>query len=929
MANLRLASLLLLVILLGPSRAQTPEHRLPTNIRPSHYRLHLNLTADVFSEASNQYSGMVIILLTPQQTTSTISLHASHEFLNITLVTLSNTDISPSAYSVNSVTDILTINLPGQIIANVMYQLIIEFTGLLSTAEMTGFYKSNYVDESGATTYLATTQFQPTSARRAFPCFDEPFFKATFDIYITYPLGMNALSNTPGSLFTSDSVSETMKFNTTALMSTYLLAFVVSNFTCTEGTPIEGLPYRICSREETSDIRDWALEIGPKLLDSLNIFTDFNYSLSKDKLDQVAIPDFAAGAMENWGLVTYREMYLLWDPLHSSNSFKQFIATIISHEFAHFWFGNLVTCNWWSETFLNEGFANYYQYHTTHDVLPEWELDKQYVVSNLQPVLITDALENALPLQNEGAATPTEVLAMFGTISYNKGGSIFRMVEHAMTPLLFRTGLRNYMRLQYQTVLPDNLWSTLNAVINNSTTQLPAANLSQVMETWVRSPGFPLLTVSSTSTSSQTTIRISQERFLLSGSDTETKWYVPITYSTSLDSNPFTNTTPQAWLTPDSDLTITIPSGDVSWIVLNNQHIGYYRVTYSTALWNSISQALHAQNFSGIIDVNRAQIVDDLFNLARVNKVAYLTVFNIIHYLENDTSYFPWVPAINGFNFLLARVGRSSTLGSAIGDHVLDLMDNLYESVSFTHHDEDDQIYTTKQVLALSTACRLGHERCLIASKVLFHVYKSSGLRPNKNLRSIVYCNGLRHSTDQSDWEFLWSEYLNASLATEQSTILTALGCSQDEQMLERYLNLSVTDNSGIRAQDALSVFASVYNGNPVGVDVAFRFLRQNHQLIVEKYLSMNALPNLINGLAGVFTTKEQIEELQEFIETGGLPEEYLPAANTALEAALANLQWLETFEGHLHNYFSAGTRTGVGLVLAFFAIVVARLFIK
>ncbi|KAJ8973358.1 hypothetical protein NQ317_001402 [Molorchus minor] len=948
----------LLVLLTIVSCVQMQEYRLPTNVRPSHYRLHLNLTEPTFTNASNAFHGMVIITLSSTELTNTVSLHAHHEFISINLVTLSNTDINETQYSINNDTDILTINLPGQLAAGVSYNLIIDFTGQLSTTEMTGFYKSNYVDALGDTVYLATTQFQPTSARRAFPCFDEPFFKATFDVYLTYPLGLNALSNSPGWVYTSDNVSETTQFNTTAVMSTYLLAFVISNFTCTEGQSIDQVPYRICSREETSDTRQWALDIGPSLLESLNSLTQFNYNVSKEKLDQVAIPDFAAGAMENWGLVTYREMYLLWDPEQSSNSFKQLIANIISHEFAHFWFGNLVTCNWWSETFLNEGFANYYQYHTTHEALPSWELDKQYVVAVLQPILINDGLINAFPLQNN-ASTPTEVLAMFGQISYSKGGSIFRMVEHFMTTAQFQAGLRNYLALyQYQTVLPEDLWSTLNAVINNQTTQLPATDLGVVMENWVKIPGYPILTVSL----SGGHVMISQERFLLAGSDNTSKWYVPISYTTSEDANKFQSTVPNIWLTPDSDLHFDLPINNASWLILNNQQIGYYRVSYSDSLWNSIRDALQTENFDGIIDLNRAQIVDDLFNLARANKIAYSRVFDIISFVSNDTSYYTWVPTINGFNFLLNRIGLNSTLGEAIaldeatGDnkdahlrdyvrfyqlklspftavHIQSLMENFYDSVSLIVHDEDDQIYTLSQVLALTTACRLGHQRCIAAVEVLFFIYRNSGLRPNKNLRSIVYCNGLRHSNDQGDWEFLWGEYLNTSLASEQSTILSALGCSRDQELLERLLTLSVTENSGIRSQDALSVFSSVLTGNPGGVDVAFKFLRENHQLIVERYLSMNALPNLINNVANAFTTEEQIEELEEFIENGGLPEEYLPAANSALAAARANQAWLEQFENDLHYFYfapaSGAFSVKASLGLAVLLAVMCRLFVN
>ncbi|KAJ8921489.1 hypothetical protein NQ315_003107 [Exocentrus adspersus] len=909
------------------------EWRLPSIIRPSNYQLHINVTTDVFSGTGTDFHGMVIITFTTIQTTNTIKLHASHDHLRLNLITIGNTDINQTDYSVDNVTDILTITLSsGTINVNSTYRMIIDFSGTLSTTEMDGFYRSSYETLAGETRYLATTQFQPTSARKAFPCFDEPSFKATFEIYITYPLGYNALSNTPGSLYTNDSVSETFQFELTSVMSTYLIAFVVSDFDCTAGEFIDNVPYQVCARVEANDTRGWALEVGPQLLRSLNTYTDFHYNNSKSKLDQVAVPDFAAGAMENWGLVTYREVYLLWDPVESSNSYKQFVATINAHEFAHFWFGNLVTCDWWSELFLNEGFATYFEYFTTHDVLPSWELDKQYVVDVVQSVLVNDALENALALQSE-ANSPTEILAKFGRISYYKGGAIFRMVEHIIGSTNFRTGLRNYLsEYQYGTALPENLWLALQSAMNNATAQLPANSLVEVMHNWVKNPGFPLLTVS---VHNNEHVDIVQERFLVSGNDTSSRWYVPVSYTTSEDSNKFGNTAPIVWLTPTANASFHLPVSNSSWLVINNQQTGFFRVNYDSSGWNNIRLALQRENFDGIVDLNRAQLVDDLFNLARVNRVQYSTVFSTVQFLVNETSYFPWVPAISGLNFLLNRVGADSQLGQAISLFTLNLLEGVYNNVSFTVHDEDDQIQTLKQVLVLNTACRLGKSSCITAADVFFYFYRATGVRPPKNLRPVVYCNALRYSSDQTDWEFLWDAYTNSTILTEKTALISALGCSRDSALLNRYLNLSITEDSGIRSQDRLSVFNAVYNNNPVGVDVAFEFLINNHDRINEMYLSLNALPNLINGIAGAFTTKEQVERLQQFIETGGLPAEHLPSATIALEAAQANIEWVENFYDHLFDFFFTEPQTdaapevlGLHVMVAVLVTFVARLLV-
>lgn len=229
-------------------------------------------------------------------------------------------------------------------------------------------------------------------------------------------------------------------------MPTYLIAFVISEFTCTNGAEIElGTSSEVCSQPETASIRDFGVDIGPKIIWAIEDLTGVKYSESGiKKLHQFGIPDFSAGAMENWGLVTYREYYILWDSEHSTNKYKQNVATIIAHEFGHFWFGDLVTTHWWSDTFLNEGFATYYEYFGAAKVLPDWELDKQFVIDHVHYGLSADQSLSSNPL-SFSASTPAELSERFGTVSYSKGGSIFRMVEHFIGSDDYRQGIKNYL----------------------------------------------------------------------------------------------------------------------------------------------------------------------------------------------------------------------------------------------------------------------------------------------------------------------------------------------------------------------------------------------------------------------------------------------------------------------------------------------------
>ncbi|XP_023311613.1 aminopeptidase N-like [Anoplophora glabripennis] len=925
---LLLASLCIGSVLAVPTvRDDEPEenYKLDQAFKLTSYDLALTVPKEAFTDKGTEYTGKVTIIFSFTEIKEYITLHAHSDFIGITNVNFNNYDLEDEDYSLDNVTNILKVKAVNGVSIDRSYQLIIEFTGRLSTEDMYGFYKSTYVDGE-ETKYLVTTQFEPTHARKAFPCFDEPSFKATFTLSITYPSTQNALFNTKELDTTTDkdAGTKTTNFAATPVMSTYLVAFIVSEFTCTSGDPVDGAVFQVCSRDELADTRKRAAEVGSKVIEKLNEYTGISYSKSMEKMDQVAIPDFSAGAMENWGLVTYREASLLWDEKESSNRYNQRVTTVIAHEFAHLWFGDLVTCNWWSEIFLNEGFATYFEYHIANEVTSKWELDKQFLIEQVHSALVADALTNSQALQSE-VTTPTEISDKFGTISYNKGGSVLRMVANFLGLDKFKEGLQKYLTAySYKTAEPEDLWNSLDGI---SDIKLPADKLTEVMENWVKNPGFPLVTVKL----NEDKINLSQERFLLSGTDAKSKWYVPITVTSSQDKNKFETTTATTWLTPTDDVSVAI-SNTTSWVVVNNQQTGYYRVNYDDTLWNRIKAALDSEEFGGIVELNRAQIIDDLFNLARTNKTQYTLALNIASYLSNETSYYPWYAAFNGYDFLLRRVGDSK-LGKAISSNLLDQLSELYKSVPFSKVNADDQIYTHKQVLALTWACKLGNQDCVEQSTMLFQEYKGNGtMRPDRNLRSIVYCNGLRYSENKTDWKFLWDAYLDAGdLATEQVTILAALGCTKDTELLKEYLEKTITDDSGIRSQDASAAFSSVYSNNPEGIAVAYDFLKNKYEEIAEKYQSMNSLGNLIKGIAERFTTEKEVNDLNDFVGKEGLPEAFKSAAKEAVETAKANLEWKKKFEEDLTDFYTTSTDAASGIHASFavtlVAIVISKLF--
>ncbi|CAH1134417.1 unnamed protein product [Ceutorhynchus assimilis] len=875
-------------------------YRLPTIYSPSLYTIHLVVPPEVFTtENATSYTGNVSIAFTTSENVSQVVLHASAEFVNITSCNLVDGSGTSAATNIsrNSTTDLVNVTFDATLAAGNGYTLELVFTGKLSTKDMYGFYKSSY-QEGNATSYLVTTQMEPMHARRAFPCFDEPQYKANFSISLTYPSGLSALGNMAGTDTNNTTTNTTTTvFNTTPSMPTYLVAFIISDFTCTSGNDIEGtLPYQVCSRNETSDTRGLAVEVAPLSIDHLNTYLGLNYSENMEKLDQVAIPDFSAGAMENWGLITYRERGLLFDENETSNAYQQYIASVISHELAHQWFGNLVTCKWWSEIFLNEGFATFFEYFITHEIYPQFEMDNQFVLKTLQYIFEEDS-SSTEALRNH-ASSQSEITARFGGITYDKGGSVLRMVQHILGTDDWIAKLNVYLNtFAHSSAEPEDLWR----ILGTNLTDLPADNLTVIMENWIDTPGYPVVHASL----NQTQLTLTQERFVLSNKTSKNNtWYVPLTYTTSENTSHFQNTTPVAWLTPNSSLNLTV-SSNLSWIVLNNLQTGYYRVNYDSNLWLKLATALQQTNFSGIPEINRAQIVNDAFNLARAGHITYTQLFNIVAFLSQETSYTVWYPAFSGFSYLLKRIGINSTLGAAISEHVLNLTSTVVASVPITSTNSSNHIYTLNQVQAQSWACKLGSSNCTSEAVRLFEAFKNTSTRPDKNLRSIVYCYGLKYSSDvSSDWATLWNAYLSTSLSTEQVTILSALGCSENETILNSYLSKTLSGDSGIRSQDYALVFAAVYSSSTAGVSIALDFLDNNYDHIIARYTSLNGVGNIIKGIAEQITTSEQLAKLENLIKGGKLNSTVLELANAALSSAHNNEQWVDTHKSSLYTYY-------------------------
>ncbi|MEE8114520.1 MAG: M1 family metallopeptidase, partial [Nitrososphaerales archaeon] len=477
-----------------------------TNVTPLNYNLEFDVDLN-----NSEFNGREVIGLTVENETRTIVLNSAD--LKILECSLKfGKQVIRLSSSINVEKQELKLRSPKPIRGKA--ELMIRFSGLL-TDDLAGLYRSSYRGRDGQERYLATTQFEATDARRAFPCFDRPDMKATFEISIILDRGLRAISNThmKGERVL-DKKKKRVTFARTPKMSTYLLYIGVGPFEYLRDTS-QGVEIRIATVPGKKNQGKLALQYTKDLLDYYQRYFKIKYPLKK--LDLLAIPDFASGAMENWGAITFREIYLLYNKKTSSTLTKQILAEIIAHELAHQWFGNLVTMRWWNDLWLNESFATFMANKAVDDLYPGWDLQQQFLNSDTASAFRLDALKTSHSIDVK-VNSPSEIAEIFDEISYAKGGSILRMVEGFVGNKAFRDGLRSYLTSnKYGNAETADLWSAIQNV-----SKKPVIDL---MRTWIKQIGYPIVKTSV----KDSKILFNQTRFMFEQSEEDkTKWHIPL-----------------------------------------------------------------------------------------------------------------------------------------------------------------------------------------------------------------------------------------------------------------------------------------------------------------------------------------------------------------------------------------------------------------
>ena len=811
------------------SDADSAAYRLPTSVLPRHYRL--TLVPDL---AEATFTGDVEIDLSVEGATSTIVLNAAE--LELTTVTLRPADGSgprtPVSIQLDEAEERAVLEFDGPL-ATGPATLHLEFTGILND-KLHGFYRSTFTDHSGVERVIATTQMESTDARRAFPCFDEPEFKATFEVTLVVEDGLNAYSNSP---IVEETVRadgrRVVRFSPTMVMSTYLVAFVVGPLEHTDPVDVDGVPLRVVHPLGKGHLTSFALDVGAH---ALRFFTEyFGIPYPGEKVDMVAIPDFAAGAMENLGCITYRESALLVDPATAARVELERVADVICHEMAHMWFGDLVTMKWWNGIWLNEAFATFMEVLAVDAYRPEWQRWVSFGVER-EAAMAVDGLHTTRPVEFP-VGRPEEAQGMFDVLTYQKGGSVLRMLEQFIGPDVFREGIHDYLVTHaYGNTETRDLWDALEGSSGRP--------VARIMDTWINQGGYPLLSVADGGA-------VSQHPFSYSGAPggaIGSRWQIPILYRALGGDGQV-----------ESGL-LTAPGGTVEAmsdgeLLVNAGGSGYYRVAYGTG-----AVARLAGRLGELTPLERYNLVSDTWAATLAGSAPLVDLLRLARALvdsgEGDPSV--WSVVIGALG-LLDRIAPEEDR-PALAAGVRSLLGPLVANLGWDPAPTDDERTPSLRAGALLALGTIGDDPEVRAEAS--RRFAASDDEPLHGDTASAIVGIVAAHGGPAEYDTFLARYRAPANPQEENRYLDGLAGFRSPELVARTFDLAMTE---VRSQDAPFLIRILLWNRHAGPATWTRVVAAWDEF-PGKFPS-NTLPRMLDGVRGLCSPPELADEVTAFVE--------------------------------------------------------------
>ncbi|GJQ09935.1 hypothetical protein GpartN1_g1726.t1 [Galdieria partita] len=824
-------------------------HLLPSNVRPKHYKVTLeplleNSEAAMEGKDTN-FLGSVDVLLKIVETTNWITLHSKDlELTKVYCIQSSSETVPVSSISYDKEQQTVSLEFPTSFEASSEVVLHIDFIGRLND-KMIGFYRARYRTKQGETRFMATTHFEPTDARRAFPCWDEPAIKATFEVTLIAPTDRDCLSNMNViSEEDNNAGKKVVRFEKTPIMSTYLLVFIVGEFDYIEGHTSNGLPLRVYASKESAHFGEFALNVGIRTLDYFTDFFGISYPLPK--MDFVAIPDFGTGAMENWGCITFREMFLLVDPVNTSSEIRTAVAEVVAHELAHQWFGNLVTMEWWTHLWLNEGFATWASYLAVDHLFPDWEVWKDFVSSTFASAMKLDALESSHPIEVD-VKRASDVDEIFDAISYNKGASVIRMLADYMSLSSFQQGLQTYLRrFLYKNATTYDLWETLE--------QVSGKPIVRIMSLWTRQTGYPLIEIK---LNENEEFVLEQQRYLASGKRENGQWIVIMRYAVS--SCP-SQVKCHLMEDPQEILNNLLGKQD-KWLKVNASQSGVYRVNYPQFIWEALSEATK----NGELDaMDRLGLSMDSFALARSGFLPTSTALLLMCSFKNETEYACWVNLLSNFEGLFVAFGTNDEqCCQLLNRFFCDILRGIASQLGWKRKENETHSISLLRPKVLQALVDYQDPHTIDIAKKLFIQYVEDPNSVEPDLRIVAMAAAISYGGRQ-EYEKVKEMHETFTLNEEKIRCLRVLGRIPDPQLCQEMLEWSWKH---VRPGDFMFALYSAAMNRCKGPQVVWHYMQTHWKDMVERYGTggNHMLTNLIQLSTRRLSSKEDAQQVKAF----------------------------------------------------------------